>query len=270
MISEAIDSESSGCSTNDSSASDISATSPISKKEETVKKTTEKQRVLVVESEEDIQELIRANLAREGYDVSVVSNGEEALQWIRIHKPNLVALDLTLPGMNGLDVCRALKSDPALSHIPVLIVSARGEETDVVTGLELGADDYLTKPFSPRVLVARARAVLRRRKSSLRNHEQAESTITIHGLKIDPLKQEVFLYENPLVLTSTEFRILHFLSKSPGWVYTRQQIVEKVHGEDYPVTERSIDVQIAGLRKKLGGSSDYIETVRGIGYRMRE
>ncbi|MCB0321414.1 MAG: response regulator transcription factor [Bdellovibrionales bacterium] len=228
-----------------------------------------KESILVVEDEVEIQELIQYNLQKEGYQVSVVSSGEEAIASARTIRPDLIALDLMLPGMNGLDVCRAVKSEPGISDTPILIVSARGEEADVVTGLEIGADDYLTKPFSPRVLVARTRAVLRR-KSSKRKATSEPESVTVHGLQIDPRKAEVFLYDTPLALTATEFRILHFLAQNPGWVYTRQQIVDQVHGEDYPVTERSIDVQIAGLRKKLGESSDYIETVRGIGYRMRE
>ncbi len=235
-----------------------------------INKPIAKSTILIVEDEEDIQELIYYNLNREGYHVIAVVSGEEALKVTREKKPDLILLDLMLPGISGLDVCRSIKSETTMSDIPILIVSARGEETDVVTGLELGADDYLTKPFSPRVLVARARAILRRKRSSKKLDEHSHESLTIHGLKINPQKHEVYLYESPLHLTATEFRILHFLSKNPGWVYTRQQIVEKVHGEDYPVTERSIDVQIAGLRKKLGGSSDYIETVRGIGYRMRE
>ena len=230
-----------------------------------------KERILVVEDEEDIRELLQYNLQREGFEVSLVGTGEEALSAAANEKPGLILLDLMLPGMNGLDVCRSLKADPELSDIPILIVSARGEETDVVTGLELGADDYLTKPFSPRVLVARARAVLRRK--ATKDQESAEATtssVAVHGLRINPRKHEAHLFDESLSLTATEFRILHFLARSPGWVYTRQQIVETVHGDDYPVTERSIDVQIAGLRKKLGESSDYIETVRGIGYRMKE
>ncbi|MCB0329842.1 MAG: response regulator transcription factor [Bdellovibrionales bacterium] len=230
-----------------------------------------KERILVVEDEADIRELIQYNLQREGFEVLMVGTGEEALSTATQERPDLILLDLMLPGMNGLDVCRSLKSNPALANIPILIVSARGEETDVVTGLELGADDYLTKPFSPRVLVARARAVLRRRTTESQEPTDGVPTaVSIHGLRINPRKHEAHLFDSALNLTATEFRILHFLAKSPGWVFTRQQIVETVHGDDYPVTERSIDVQIAGLRKKLGESSDYIETVRGIGYRMKE
>lgn len=226
-----------------------------------------KEHILVVEDEEDILELIEYNLLREGYKVTRVTSGEEGLTKARSLKPDLIVLDIMLPGMSGLDVCRELKGDKEMNHIPVIILSARGEETDVVTGLELGADDYVTKPFSPKILIARARAVLRR---NLDATQDTHAPINIHQLTINPGKHEVFLQEAPLTLTATEFRILHFLSRHPGWVFTRQQIVDTVHGEDYPVTERSIDVQIAGLRRKLGEMSDYIETVRGIGYRMKE
>ncbi|MCB0352463.1 MAG: response regulator [Bdellovibrionales bacterium] len=226
-----------------------------------------KEQILVVEDEEEIVELIDYNLGREGFKIERATTGEDGLAIARSLKPDLILLDIMLPGIHGLDVCRSLKSDPNTSDIPVIIISARGEETDVVTGLELGADDYMTKPFSPRVLVARTRAVLRRKKEAAIDETSA---LNVHELRINPGKHEVFLKENALSLTATEFRILHFLARHPGWVFTRQQIVDTVHGEDYPVTERSIDVQIAGLRKKLGESSDYIETVRGIGYRMKE
>lgn len=227
-----------------------------------------KEHILVVEDEEDILELIEYNLLREGYNVTRVTSGEEGLAKAKAINPDAIVLDIMLPGMSGLDVCRELKSDKSTSGIPVIILSARGEETDVVTGLELGADDYITKPFSPKILVARTRAVLRRNVDLEQDADHIP--ISIHALRINPGKHEVYLSEEELTLTATEFRILYFLSRHPGWVFTRQQIVDTVHGEDYPVTERSIDVQIAGLRRKLGDMSDYIETVRGIGYRMKE
>jgi len=230
-----------------------------------------KEKILVVEDEDDLRELIRYNLEQEGFTVIATGSGEEALTLVATNPPELVCLDLMLPGMNGLDVCRTLKGNSSLSSIPVLIISAKGEETDIVTGLELGADDYITKPFSPKVLIARARAILRRRGSAPTPQSNSdEQSVLVHGLKIDARKHEVHLHEKRLMLTGTEFRILHFLSQNPGWVFTRQQLVENLHGDNYPVTERSIDVQIAGLRKKLGPSSDYIETVRGIGYRLKE
>lgn len=225
------------------------------------------QHVLVVEDEAEIQELIEYNLKKDGFEVTLAASGEDGLKLSRIKKPDLILLDLMLPEMSGLAVCRELKSDPKTANIPIIIVSAKGEEADIVSGLELGADDYVAKPFSPRILVARARAVLRRKAAM---PENLQKDLTIHELSINPSRHEAFVGESPLQLTATEFRILHFLARHPGWVFTRQQIVENVHGSDYPVTERSIDVQIAGLRKKLDISSEYIETVRGIGYRMKE
>jgi len=180
----------------------------------------------------------------------------------------LIILDVMLPGINGLDVCRKLKTDHNLSNIPIIMISAKGEETDVVIGLELGADDYVSKPFSPRMILARIRAVLRR--PSEPDSQDTPSPVNIHKLFMNPERHDVALNDQPLELTATEYRILYLLSRNPGKVYTRKQIVKGVHGDDYPVTERSIDVQINGLRKKLGAEHDYIETVRGVGYRFQE
>ncbi|MEW6358203.1 MAG: response regulator [Planctomycetota bacterium] len=226
-----------------------------------------KERILVVEDEEDILELVRYNLAKEGYRVIGAVSGEEALAKVKAEPPDLVVLDLMLPGVDGLEVCKALKSDPKTAGIPVVMLTAKGEESDIVTGLELGADDYVTKPFSPKVLIARARAVLRRRAKGAPSESE---TVRVHDLVIHPGRHEVLAGDKPISLTATEFRVLHFLSRSPGWVFTRYQIVNAVHGEDYPVTDRSIDVQIFGLRKKLGPAGKYIETVRGVGYRFTE
>ncbi len=226
-----------------------------------------KNTVLVVEDEEDILKLIVYNLAKEGFEVSGASTGEEGLKKAFDEEPGLILLDLMLPGLDGLEVCRRLKQDTRTDKIPVVMVTAKGEESDVVTGLELGADDYITKPFSPRVLVARARAVLRRREGAIIGEND---TITVHDLVIHPGRHEVLLSGSAIELTYTEFRVLHFLARRPGWVFTRYQIVDAVHGVDYPVTERSVDVQIAGLRKKLGHAGDYVETVRGVGYRFKE
>ncbi len=223
--------------------------------------------VLVVEDEEDILELIRYNLAKEGYQVVCALTGEDGLVKAYHGSPNLVLLDLMLPGLDGLEVCKRLKRDPRTQHVPVVMVTARGEEADIVTGLELGADDYVTKPFSPRVLIARVRAVLRRHGRSI---PEDSAPVTIHDIVIHPGRHEVVVRGKPVTLTATEFRILHYLARRPGWVFTRYQIVDAVHGQDYPVTERSIDVQIAGLRKKLGNSGRFIETIRGVGYRFKE
>lgn len=224
-------------------------------------------RILIVEDEEDILELLEFNLSKAGYAVDGVDSGEKALGAIREHQPDLILLDLMLPGVDGLEVCRAIKRDPKLRDVGVIMVTARGEESDVVKGLEMGADDYITKPFSPKVVAARVAAVLRRR---AQGEESEEEPTSIHDLVIHPGRHEVGVSGQPVQLTLTEFKVLVFLAKRPGWVFTRNQIVQAVHGSDYPVTERSVDVQIVGLRKKLGHAGDYIETVRGIGYRFKE
>ncbi|MGD9720017.1 MAG: response regulator [Pirellulales bacterium] len=225
------------------------------------------ERILVVDDEEDLLELIRYNLGKEGYQVRCVATGEIALREVRAQLPDLILLDLMLPAVDGLSVCRILKGDPATQHIPVIMVTAKTEEADIVTGLELGADDYITKPFSPRVLLARVRAILRRK---LVQSLEDPSTIQVHDLVIHPGRHEVLLGGRPVDLTFTEFRLLQFLARKPGWAFSRNQIVDAVKGEDYPVTERSVDVQVAGLRKKLGNYGSYIETVRGVGYRFKE
>jgi two-component system, OmpR family, alkaline phosphatase synthesis response regulator PhoP len=225
------------------------------------------ERVLVVDDEEDLVELVRYNLQKEGYTVTCVGTGEEALNAARTQLPDLIVLDLWLPSVDGLDVCKQLKADTRTQHIPIIMLTAKSTEADVVTGLELGADDYITKPFSPRVLVARIKTVLRRKAEP---SQDDEGTIKIHELVIHPGRHEVFLAGQQLELTYTEFRLLQFLARKPGWAFSRSQIVDGVKGDDYPVTERSVDVQVVGLRKKLGDHGNYIETVRGVGYRFRE
>jgi two-component system alkaline phosphatase synthesis response regulator PhoP len=225
------------------------------------------ERILVVDDEEDLLELIRYNLGKEGYQVRCVSTGEMALREARAQPPDLILLDLMLPAVDGLSVCKRLKSDPETQQIPVVMVTAKTAEADIVSGLELGADDYITKPFSPRVLLARIRAILRRK---LVQSLDDPTSIKVHELVIHPGRHEVLLRGEPVELTFTEFRLLQFLARKPGWAFSRSQIVDAVKGEDYPVTERSVDVQVAGLRKKLGDLGGYIETVRGVGYRFRE
>lgn len=221
--------------------------------------------ILVIEDEEDLLELISYNLIRAGYQVSGETSGEEGLLKARLLAPNLVILDLMLPEISGLEICKSLKADPATQLIPIIIVSAKGEPEDIVQGLEQGAEDYLTKPFVPKVLLARVQSVLRRQKIN-----GTQATIQVHDITINPGRYEVFLRGSALELTLSEFRLLHFLASHRGWVYTRNQIVDAVRGEGYSVTERSVDVQIVGLRKKLGDSGSFIETVRGIGYRFKE
>jgi two-component system alkaline phosphatase synthesis response regulator PhoP len=225
-------------------------------------------RVLVVDDEEDLLELVRYNLSKEGFQVHCVSSGEEAIQAARTLLPDVILLDLMLPAVDGLSVCKVLKSSPQTQQIPVVMLTAKTAEADVVSGLEMGADDYVTKPFSPRVLLARLRAVLRRKPRQA--SEDDTSAIRVHELVIHPGRHEVLLRGQPIELTFTEFRLLQFLARKPGWAFSRNQIVDAVKGEDYPVTERSVDVQVAGLRKKLGDLGHYIETVRGVGYRFKE
>ena len=225
------------------------------------------QKLLVVDDEEDILELLRYNLARDGYEVVCVTTGEEALGQIEKSSFDTIILDLMLPGIDGLEVTRKLKSNPNTRNVPIVMLTAKGEEADVVSGLELGADDYVTKPFSPRVLIARIRAVARRKQVEV---DEGAETIRIHDLAIHPGRRHVTIDGNPTDLTFTEFQVLYYLARRPGWVFTRSQIVEAIRGNDYPVTDRSVDVQIVGLRKKLGARGRLIETVRGVGYRFRE
>jgi two-component system phosphate regulon response regulator PhoB len=226
-----------------------------------------REKILVVEDEEDILELVRYNLVREGYEVKDAKTGEEALKIVQSTALDLIILDLMLPGMDGLEVAKILKNDSITRTISIIMLTAKGEESDIVTGLELGADDYITKPFSPRILIARVRAVIRRKSEK---PVDAMATIKIHDLVIHPERHEVILGDTVVDLTYTEFQVLYFLAKRPGWVFTRFQIVDAVRGDDYPVTDRSVDVQIVGLRKKLGHGGKYIETVRGVGYRFKE
>jgi two-component system alkaline phosphatase synthesis response regulator PhoP len=228
--------------------------------------TMPKKKILVVDDEEDILELLKYNLSREGYQVLCTTSGEKTLNLVKTGIPDLIVLDLMLPGMDGLEVARRLKDNPHTKNVPIVMLTAKGEEADIVTGLELGADDYVTKPFSPRILLARVRAVLRRK-----GQESQDKTAVIqtHNLVIHPGRREVRVNDDPVQLTFTEFGILHYLARRPGWVFTRSQIVDEVRGDDYYVTDRSVDVQIVGLRKKLGPAGEYIETVRGVGYRFK-
>ncbi|HBA83969.1 MAG TPA: DNA-binding response regulator [Verrucomicrobia bacterium] len=226
-----------------------------------------KKSIFVVEDEEDILELLRYNLTREGYAVSTAAKGEEAVKEIPRKLPDLILLDLMLPGLDGLEVCRALKKNPKTAGIPIIMVTAKGEESDVVAGLELGADDYIPKPFSMKVLIARIRTVLRRKREPA---AEKNASIRIHDIEINPGRHEVLIQNEPVEMTFSELRILHFLASRPGWVMTREQIVDAIRGEDYAVTDRAVDVQIVGIRRKLGPRADYIETVRGVGYRFKE
>lgn len=222
--------------------------------------------ILIVEDEADIRELIRYNMEREGYKVTECASAEEAQSYLKRTLPDLVLLDLMLPGTDGFAFCRAVRADERTAKLPVIMVTARDEDADIVAGLEVGADDYVTKPFSARILSARVRAVLRRRASE----PDDECDVLVRGqIEIDRTHHSVKIDGKPVALTLSEFKTLDLFMKRPGVVFSRYQIVDAVHGEDYPVTDRSVDVQIVGLRRKMGKCSELIETVRGVGYRMR-
>jgi two-component system, OmpR family, alkaline phosphatase synthesis response regulator PhoP len=223
--------------------------------------------IYVIEDENDIADLIKYNLELHGYKVSTFSNGEKGLSAVEHQKPDLMILDIMLPGMSGLEICKIIKGAEKTRAIPIIMASAKGSEDDIVKGLELGADDYMTKPFSTTVLKARVEAVLRRQ--GRKSLEEA-TKISYSGIEIDVARVEAAIDGAKVELTQSEFKILHFLLQKPGWVFTRNQIVEAIRGENYAVTERTIDFQMVGLRKKMGPKGDLIETVRGVGYRFKE
>lgn len=222
--------------------------------------------ILAVDDEEDVLELVRYNFHKEGFKVDVATSGEDALKKARANPPTAILLDLMLPGIDGIEVCRQLKADSRTSTIPVIMLTAKGEEADIVSGLEVGADDYVTKPFSPKVLTARVRRILHRAAAA----QQEKTPVKIHELVIDPARYEVKVRNKPVDLTYTEFMILHTLAKKPGLVLTRYNIVDAIRGSNYIVSDRAVDVQIVSLRRKLGQFGKYIETVRGVGYRLKE
>ena len=231
-----------------------------------------RQHILVVDDEREIRELLDYNLRKGGFDVACVSTGEDALASVRYRRPDLVVLDLMLPGVDGLEVCRRLQADARTRRVPIVMLTAKDGEADIVTGLELGAADYIVKPFSPRVLLARVRAVLRRESDA---DDGTGESVVVGEIAVHPGRHEVLGGGQPIELTASEFRILHFFARRPGWVFTRQQIVEAAQGDDVLlaerfVTERSVDVHIVQLRRKLGAHGDAIETVRGVGYRMKD
>jgi two-component system phosphate regulon response regulator PhoB len=225
------------------------------------------EKIVVIEDEPDILELLQFNLGREGYEVAAAGTGSEGLATVRRETPDLVLLDLLLPGVDGLDVCRQLRADPETRDVPIIMVTAKGEESDVVLGLGLGADDYVQKPFSPRELIARVRAVLRR--TGAREDESSPSRLVRGSLVIEPERHRVTVDGERRRLTPTEFRLLHFLAAHPGRVFTRDQLINRAIGENAVVIDRNIDVHIRALRRKLGGEREVIETIRGVGYSFR-
>jgi two-component system phosphate regulon response regulator PhoB len=225
--------------------------------------------ILVVEDEADIRELIAYNLGREGYTIVQADSAEKALESIHAAAPDLVLLDIMLPGLDGLALLKRLRGDQRWKRLPVIMLTARGEDADIVSALELGADDYMVKPFSPRVLAARVRARLRAVEISGKADADADYVVCLHGIVLDAARHEVKADGLPVELSATEFALLEFLMRNPGWVFSRSQIIDAVRGPDYPVTDRAVDVQGLGLRKRLGRRGDLVETVRGVGYRFR-
>lgn len=225
--------------------------------------TIMKKLIAVVDDEEDILELVSIHLKNAGFEAKSFSEGKELFQFLNNHIPQLIVLDLMLPDTDGLEICRILRSDKKFSDIPIIMLTAKGEETDKVVGLELGADDYITKPFSPKEFVARVRAVLRRKE-----RRETKPIIEIGNIKIDLEKYEVSVREKKLELTSTEFKILKILSENEGKVFTREELLDNLWGIEKTVVDRTIDVHIKHLRDKLGSAGHLIKNVRGIGYKI--
>jgi DNA-binding response OmpR family regulator len=227
--------------------------------------STNAMKVLVVEDEKDIRDLLSLHLRRAGYTIDEAIQGEEALEKIKTGQYNLIVLDWMLPQTSGIDILRSMRDNPKLSAIPVLMVTAKASTSDIVFGLESGADDYITKPFEPVVFLARVRALMRR---PTEGKEASSDAIQIGELNINPQTYSVSVKEGPLTLTPSEFKLLHALAINRGKVLTREKLIELVQGEGVAVIDRAIDTHVFGLRKKLGDSSNFIETVRGVGYRI--
>ena len=226
------------------------------------------EKVIVIEDEADILEVIQYNLEREGYRVLTARDGKEGLRLIKKEMPDIVLLDLMLPSLDGIEVCRKLKEDPITHSIPIIMVTAKGEESDIVLGLGIGADDYVSKPFSPKELMGRVKAVLRR--GPLKEDRGAAERIVRDKVVIDAGRHEVQVGKKPVTLTATEFRLLHFLASHPGRVFTRDQLLNRAIGEGVIVVDRNIDVHVRAVRRKLGSYENLIETIRGVGYRFRD
>jgi two-component system alkaline phosphatase synthesis response regulator PhoP len=225
-------------------------------------------RILVVDDEPDLLELVKHQLQKEHYEVTTAQDGEVALAQARRQPPDLVVLDLMLPGIDGLEVCRRLRADPRTMHIPIVMLTAKGEESDAVIGLSQGADDYVRKPFGSKELLARIAARLRVSRGEV--PVVAGKVVTFGDLVIDPVKHEVALAGKPIACTLTEFKLLHFLASNRGRAFTRNDLLNAVVGQDAIIIDRNVDVHVATLRKKLGGYGGHILTIRGLGYKFRE
>lgn len=224
-----------------------------------------KRKILIIEDDRDIVEMLDYNLKEEGYETVSAFNGEQGIELAQKERPDLIILDIMLPIMDGFEVCRTIRNNDGMAHIPIIILSAKSRETDKVVGLELGADDYVTKPFSPRELIARMRAILRRRRA-----EHVGDKIKRGQITIDSTRHKVTVGGKEIVLTLTEFKLLEFMARRPGAVFSRARILDAVAGQDTIACDRTVDAHIKSLRHKLGRAKDYIETIRGAGYRFKE
>jgi len=229
-----------------------------------------KKKILVVEDDRDISELISYNLEREAYEVVCLYDGAPAVDYVHKGMPDLIILDLMLPEIDGIEICQKLKSDLITKHIPIIMLTAKSEEADVVVGLQMGADDYIAKPFSPKVLVARVKAIFRRVTEIQAASSNSENVRSFGDFVIDLLKHKISYKNHEIKLTSIEFDIVEFLSRSPGRVWSREQILDNVWKEGKFIIDRAVDVHVRGLRKKLGKADIYVETVRGVGYRFKD
>lgn len=227
-------------------------------------------RLLFIEDDSDISELVQYNLEREGYKVTIAADGEVGLNLALQQKPDLIILDLMLPGLDGLSVCKRLRAASETAEIPIVMLTAKGEESDIVIGLEMGADDYIAKPFSPKELTARIRAVLRRPRAATPKEGVDSTRIEVGPVAIDMDRHEAYLKGQSLQLTLAEYRLLSTLISRPGRVFTREQLLEKITGGEVYVIDRNVDVHIRAIRKKLGDEAEFIVTVRGVGYKCRE
>jgi len=227
-----------------------------------------KKTIVVIEDEPDILEVLSYNLKREGFEVFSATNGTQGLSLVNKELPDLVLLDLMLPGMDGIEICSTIKNNPGTQNTLIIMVTAKGEESDIVLGLGVGADDYITKPFSPKELVARVKAVLRR--GGIVETPQLSEKVIVGNLAVDTSKYEVTVDDQEIKLTATEFRLLHYLACNPGRVFSREQLLSRAMGDDVVVVDRNIDVHIRGIRKKMAVDPPVIETIRGVGYRLRE
>ena len=235
--------------------------------------TNDQNKILLIEDDPDIAELVEYNLRREGYQVVMSADGQEGLDLAKRQTPRLIVLDLMLPGLDGLSICQQLRNNSSTARVPIIMLTAKSEESDVVVGLEIGADDYLIKPFSPRELVARVKAILRRQRNQIddpNGSKESAAPLQVGPIAIDSERHEVFHRSNPLTLTLAEYRLLSTLISRPGRVFTREQLLEKITGGEAYVIDRNVDVHIRAIRKKLGDDAGFIITVRGIGYKCRE